>query len=202
MALKDIPYIFQPDDEEEVRIAVAQFFREIGFEADEMSFEDKFVIKLGHTSLELGVAPTKRCDKSKQRTRVAGRSDLLLAHNGQPLAIVETKAPNHVLTDDDAWQALSYARLLRSIAPFAIVTNGRETHVYDTFASELQKLAFPTDSLWYQKGQNILALSDEMKYQAAHKLIGINAQTLYLFCQKQVDIALEDLKGTIYDAKP
>lgn len=49
MALKDIPETFQPDYEEEVRVAVAQFFREIGFEADEMSFEDKFVIKLGHT---------------------------------------------------------------------------------------------------------------------------------------------------------
>jgi hypothetical protein len=58
MALKDIPQTFQPDDEEEVRVAVAQFFRELGFEPDEMSFEDKFVIKLGHGLSSLRSPPS------------------------------------------------------------------------------------------------------------------------------------------------
>jgi hypothetical protein len=167
-----------------------------------MSFEDKFVIKLGHNSLELGVAPKEKRKKLRQRGQLAGRSDLLLAHNGQPLAIVETKAPEHTLTDDDAWQALSYARLLLSMAPFAIVTNGKETQIYDTFASSLQRLEVPTTSLWYENGQQVLAVGDEVRYQAARKLIGINVHTLYLFCQRQVRIALEDLKGAIHEAKP
>ncbi len=58
MALKDIPQTFQPDDEEEVRVAVAQFFRELGFEPDEMSFEDKYVIKLGHRLSSLRSPPS------------------------------------------------------------------------------------------------------------------------------------------------
>ena len=45
MTLKDIPQTFQPDDDDEVRVAITQFFRGPGFELDEMSFEDKFVIK-------------------------------------------------------------------------------------------------------------------------------------------------------------
>ena len=48
MALTDVPSTFQPDNEEEVRMAIAHYFRELGFEATEMSFEDKFSIQLGH----------------------------------------------------------------------------------------------------------------------------------------------------------
>jgi len=39
VALTDTPSTFQPDDEEEVRIAIAHHFRELGFEATEMSLE-------------------------------------------------------------------------------------------------------------------------------------------------------------------
>jgi hypothetical protein len=202
VALAAIPQTFQPDVEEEVRVAVAHYFRELGFEANEMSFEDKFTIQLGHTSLDLGVAPKKTKRSQKQRTQVAGRSDLLLARNGRPLAIVETKAPDHILTEQDALQALSYARLLLDMAPYAIVTNGRETRVYDTFAHSLDILNVPTDSLWYQQGQQVLSIDDDLRSEAAQTIIGINADTLRLFCNDQVSIALEDLKGTTQERKP
>jgi hypothetical protein len=202
VALTDIPSTFQPDDEEEVRIAIALYFRELGFETTEMSFEDKFSIQLGHTSLELGVAPKRTRKNTRARTRVAGRSDLLLARHGQPLAIIETKAPDHALTEKDALQAISYARLLVDMAPYAIVTNGQETRVYDTFARSLDILAVPTESRWYQRGQQVLSLGDDLRDLAAQTLVGINAQTLLLFCQKQVSTALEDLKGTVYERKP
>jgi hypothetical protein len=202
LALADVPHAFHPDSEEEVRVAIAYYFRELGFEADEMSFEDRFSIQLGHTSLELGVTPKTTRRSSRRRTRVAGRSDLLLARYGQPLAIVETKAPDHPLTEQDALQALSYARLLLDMAPYAIVTNGRETRVYDTFARTLDVLEVPTNSHWYKNGQQVLSIGDDLRFQAARTLIGISAQTLGLFCQKQVSIALEDLKGSAYERKP
>lgn len=47
MALTGIPSNFDIDSEEEVRFAVATFFREIGFEPDEFSFEDHFSVELG-----------------------------------------------------------------------------------------------------------------------------------------------------------
>lgn len=158
-----------------------------------MSFEDKFSIQLAHASLELGVAPKRAHKSAKQRTRVAGRSDLLLARHGQPLAVIETKAPDHTLTEQDALQALSYARLLVDMAPYAIVTNGKETRVYDTFAHSLDVLAMPTESLWYKQGQQVLSIGDDLRFQAA--------QTLHLFCQKQASVALEGLKGTVYEVK-
>jgi hypothetical protein len=202
LALADVPQAFQPDSEEEVRVAIAHYFRELGFEADEMSFEDRFSIHLGHTSLELGVTPKTTRRSSKRSARIAGRSDLLLARGGQPLAIVETKAPDHPLTEQDALQALSYARLLLDMAPYAIVTNGGETRVYDTFARTLDVLEVPTNSLWYKNGQQVLSIGDDLRFQAARTLIGISAQTLRSLCQKQVSMALEDLKGSAHERKP
>lgn len=199
MALKDIPQAFTVDDEEEVRVAVARYFCELGFDADELSFEDQFSIQLGHTSLVLGQKPKRK--RTKLHTQVMGRSDLLLTRYGNPIAIVETKAPDHVLTEKDALQALSYARLLLDMAPYAIVTNGRETRVYDTFARTLDVLDTPTDSMWIKHGQQVLSIGEDLRSLAAHTLIGINAQTLHAFCQKQVDTALEDLKGSPQEAK-
>jgi hypothetical protein len=66
LALLGVPQTFHPDDEE-VRVAIAHFIRELGFEAGEMSFEDKCSIQLGHASLELWVAPKKARRSMKQR---------------------------------------------------------------------------------------------------------------------------------------
>lgn len=69
-----------------------------------MSFEDSFQIKLGHTSIIVNKYPRKK--------GVPARSDMLLVRNGKPLAIVETKAPNIKLSEEDRDQGLSYTRLL------------------------------------------------------------------------------------------
>jgi len=47
-----------------------------------------------------------------------------------------TKKPDHDLTAEDAQQAISYARLLREIAPYAILTNGESTKVFDVITAE------------------------------------------------------------------
>jgi len=123
VALTDVPSTFQSDNEEEVRVAIAQYFRELGFEATGMSFEDNFCIRLGHASLELGIAPKRTHLPTKQRTQIAGRSDLLLTRHRQPLAIVETKAPDHPLTEQDAFGAMSHPDRSQ-LAPSLINTQG------------------------------------------------------------------------------
>jgi hypothetical protein len=197
MALRDIPLEFNIDSEEDLRFAIARYFVELGFDLNELSFEDYFSIQLGHNTLVID----RDMEPQQNRVRVSGRSDLLLTRNGKSIAVVETKAPNHSLTDQDALQALSYARLLLEMAPYAIVTNGRDTQVFDTFATTLTPLENPTDSLWSNNGQRIPSVSDDFKYEAAQTLIGINPQTLRTFCQKQITFALEDLKGTPNEAK-
>lgn len=195
MTLKDIPQTFNADSEEDLRIAVVKYFQELGFELDEIKTETRFTIQIGHNTLVVegqGIS---------HRDQVTGRSDILLTRYGKPLAIVETKASGHALNEKDALQALSYARLLLEMAPFAIVTNGKETRVYDTFAKTLDALEAPTDSSWSKNAQKQPSIDEDLRFEAAQKLIGVNPQTLHYFCQKQVAQALEDIKGGPHEAK-
>ena len=201
MALKDIPTDFRLDSEEEVRFAIAKYFNELGFHLDELSFEDHFTIQLGRTrfTAENGYRKGKSDIK-----RAEGYSDLLLLREGQPLAIVEVKHFGHDLNDNDAWQAISYARLLRRrIAPYAIVTNGKDTKVYDPLADsdELIEISNPTEAMWDINGQSMPTIGEDLRYEAARKLVGLNAHTLHSFCKNQVNGNLEELEGTIYENK-
>lgn len=189
MGLKEIPLQFNLDSEEDVRNLVISFFSELGFDRDEISCEDYFTIQLGHRALDI------------DKKNIGGRSDILISRNGQPLAIVETKAPTHDLEDNDARQAISYARLLSAIAPFAIVTNGAETKVYDVLASKLTTLDSSHDSVWFQNGQQISILGDEIRYEATKILIGINSGVLGQFCERQVSAGLADLKSDVNQNK-
>ena len=189
MGLKEIPLQFSIDSEEDIRVMVISFFSELGFDKDEISCEDYFSIHLGHQAIDIS------------RKIVGGRSDILVSRNGQPLAIVETKAPAHNIEDDDARQAISYARLLSAIAPFAIVTNGGETKVYDVLASELTPIDNSHNSVWFRNGQQVSALGDEIRYEATKFLIGINADVLGQFCVQQVSLGLADLKSDLNQNK-
>lgn len=193
MSLKDIPQTFDPASEEDVRYAVACYFRELGFDEDQLRFETNFSITLGHNAIIV--------NRGRSATTSIGRSDLLLTYGDTNIAIVETKAPDHTLVSKDAEQAISYARLLRQIAPFAIVTNGTDIEVYDVFADQLKQLKDPEDSKWNQNGRSILAIGDDVKYDAARKLIGISSSTVQKFCESQVETNLLDLKGDHKDSR-
>jgi type I restriction enzyme M protein len=49
-----------------------------------------------------------------------------------PLIVCETKAPTEILSREAREQAISYARLLPSIAPLALLTNGAQVQVFHT----------------------------------------------------------------------
>ena len=160
MALKDLPTPFRTDSEEEVRFAVAKFFSDLGFTEQELSLEDHFHIRLGHTAF--------RIDGKDHKGRLIGRSDILISRHGKNLAIVETKGPDHKLTIQDAEQAVSYARLLRQIAPYAIVTNGIQTKVYDVI--QFVEIHTPTECIWHQNGQQYSVIGQQARDDAAKHL--------------------------------
>lgn len=182
---------FNPESEEDVRIAVAHFFLELGFELDEMKFEDSFTITLGTNTLVVNKG--ERC-----RDTITGRSDMLLTRFGQPLAIVETKRPDHKLVDADRDQAISYARLLKDIAPIAIVTNGEDIRLYDVYTTELLPDSIQQSSWQHDE---IPSITQDFRYQAAKTLIGVNLQTLMEFCAKQRERTLSDIRGSISEYK-
>lgn len=186
MAIKDIVFPFDPDSEEDVRVALALYFSDMGFTIEDMSFEDSFQIRIGHTKVDI----------PKQRIRSHGRSDILLMYGSQPLAIVEMKAPHIVLDEEDRDQALSYARLLHTIAPFSIVSNGRELRVYDTITTELIGSGSPPDSTWWRNGRKLKGITAENRRLASRTLLNISLEVLHEYCTLQTRKGMADLRSS------
>lgn len=63
----------------------------------------------------------------------AGRADVAVHIDEQPTLMVELKAPDVALTDDDVSQGISYARLHEPMIPILVVTNGSDTQIYSVF---------------------------------------------------------------------
>ena len=193
MALKHVPKLFNVDSENEVRFAVTSYFLELDFVESEISFEDYFSVRLGHRNMEISA--------TKKDGLLRGYSDILITRNGKNLAVIETKGPDKRLTEADAEQAISYARLLLQIAPFAIVTNGRETKVYDVFADELRELETPVESAWEKNGRQTSPIGEHLRFDAARRLIRFNPEAIIAFCKAQLENGLSHVRGTIEEGR-
>ena len=190
MSTKHIPDSLDLNSEEDLRILVSNYLKELGFDRNELSFEDYFCIRLGRS--EITVEPDEDFNNKQ-----GGRSDILVSRNGKPLAILELKNPDSNLTEDDAKQAISYARLLDQIAPFAILTNGHNTKVFDVIMPNLTEIEDPQESSWVKNNQKFMGITDELKYEASKILIGVNHDTLTNFCNTQIKNSMADLKSDI-----
>ena len=188
MGIKDIPFPFSPESEEDVRFSLAMFFIELGFEPEEMIFESSFQVQLGHTTIDK--------DKDFSRKTVSGRNDLLLSRNGLPLAMVELKAPNIELSEQDRDQGLSYARLLRNMPPYTIVTNGIEIRIYDTLTTDIIDSGDPSFSTWWKNGGTYQNLGRVDKEWASKTLLSLSRETFKQFSDNQVNLNLSNLIST------
>lgn len=56
----------------------------------------------------------------------------MIFHRERPLAVIELKREDLTLTHDDYEQAQSYANQLTPRPPLVVVTNGKDTRVYDS----------------------------------------------------------------------
>ncbi len=157
MTIEDSSRISNVHNEEDLRIAISKYFDEVGLSSNEIGFSKEFTIQVGRTKFVAG------------RGKAPTRYDLLVTWRGKPLAIVETKAPERLLTDSDRDQALSYARLLPEMAPYAIITNGSIIRVYDAVTST--QLETPTQSVWFRSGQQFLSINKDVRFEAFRALI-------------------------------
>lgn len=60
-------------------------------------------------------------------------ADIVIFAQGSPVIVVDSKNPRSYLTENDREQVISYARLLESIAPYSILSNGHTWEVYNSF---------------------------------------------------------------------
>jgi len=175
-------------NEEEIKIKyVLPWLVQTGVDLQELQFERTFSIRVGRQTIPVAGSPT--------RDNAGARLDILVSHGDKNLLIVETKADHLSLTDDDRDQAISYARLVHPIAPYAVVTNGSEYLLYDSLTkkriepSEIRIRGFE------------LALPEKDVAEAHTLFLTLNRTNLYLFCQSQVAGELRLVKGTVTEAR-
>ena len=163
---------------------VVPFFRDLGFDISEIEYETSFTIRFGRQTILV----------NGQKDRASGRLDILFKRGNENLFVVETKPQIHTLSEQDKRQAISYARLLEQNAPFAVVTNGISTKVYDVITGEDLSDKSLTDSN-YVKKEYTISLDPELRYRALRNFIGMSFDNLKVFCKNQLDLNMKNLKA-------
>lgn len=175
-------------NEEEIKVKyVLPWIAQTGVDLQELQLERTFSVRIGRQTIPVGGLPAS--------DSASARLDILVRRGDKNLFIVETKAAHISLTDDDRDQAISYARLVHPIAPYAVVTNGSEYRLYDSLTksriepSEIRIRGFEA------------ALPDGDIAEAQRIFLGLNPANLSIFCRSQVAGEFRVVKGTVSEAR-
>jgi len=169
--------------EEEVKNnIVLPWLRRLGVNKEETQFEHSFTLKVGLHEVKKGTG-------GHSKSHVGARLDTLVRRNGQNLLIVEFKAGGIELDDADRDQAISYARLLPQIAPYALVTNGRDFRLYNVVTRQR------CESMELRSGYHI-ALPDDAIAEAQTLFLNLSPGNLITFCAEQVASHIKPLSGS------
>lgn len=189
MESKEIAILSEEDAKVKV---VIPLLKSLGFHEEDLEFEGSFYIRLGKNTLRVGK------DISWSRQGVGGRYDILVRWQGQNLCIVETKGVGQKLNDDDRDQAISYARLTDPICPFALVTNGLTTKIYDVITREEvhDRLELTRGTQAFKVG---LDEESKLRHEALMHFIGLSVENLEAFSALQIKHNMERLQGSVED---
>ncbi|MFP7225239.1 type I restriction enzyme HsdR N-terminal domain-containing protein [Priestia filamentosa] len=164
---------------------IIPLLEKLGLKKD-LSFEESFSFKLGRKSIKVG---------NKELNRVGGRYDILVRYQGDNLCIIEAKSSDIPLSDNDRDQAISYARLVHPMCPIAIVSNGIDTKIYNTYTKEpLDDLEIVHQGLLVRVG---IDQESKLISEALMHFIGFSTDNMKSFCKLQRGNRLESLIGDI-----
>ena len=171
-------------NEEEIRSKILMpYVNDLGFEISDISLEKSFKIRLG-----------------RKEEVIRGRSDILCKRQDQNLFIIEVKKDKHKITDKDVDQGISYSKaLVGNIAPFTIITNGKDCRIYDTITRSLLNGKRISDQSDFWKNGCTLSMDEDLKirYEALTNFISLSGSNLKEFCQHQVEQRLDLISGDI-----
>lgn len=168
--------------EDDIRTKVVyEWLKSCGISDSELAVEFSITLRLG-----------------KGTRTMLSRSDVLVKNPSGNLLIVEVKQPRHHLCLADKLQGLAYARSLADggIAPFTIITNGKETEIYDSVTGELiSGQSIPSDHPYIINGFKVTGDALTTRAEALDYLISLNDENLIAFCKGQVSEKMELLKS-------
>lgn len=157
-------------NEEEVKNKIIiPFLNSIGFDSEQLSFEESFNLCLGKRLLP------------KEDISFNGRLDILVKFNNNPFMLFELKRSDKKLDEKDLKQALSYSKLIEGIVPYTVLTNGVEFKIYNTFTEEeidetneldinIKKSMEESLRYRFEALKNIICFSEENLYKVLSKI--------------------------------
>lgn len=175
-------------NEEEVKTKIVlPYLQRLGLQPGELSFEASFSLQIGTNKVVVN-------GRDSTRGVVGGRLDTLIKRGATNLLILELKETGHALTDDDRDQAISYARLVHPIAPYAVLTNGTTWRIFDTITkTELKPEEIAIKDVYR------LTLPETDRDDALGFFLGHSVENLLQFCRSQVNEQLKPLVGSPQD---
>lgn len=180
-----------------------------GFSLAELSLEFCFRIRLGKSIVKVQGGETSRdvtdtSPRSAKYSTYVSRADVLVRNQeGNNLLIVEVKAPHEVLDDAARDQAISYARSLveGNIAPYAVLTNGHSTRIFDSISRD--EILEHDPKLSIACANRSLRISPDdlsLRAEAVETLISFSATNLVAFCEAQTRFRMKPLLGEDIDS--
>lgn len=112
----------RPEAELESRLTTALITAFPNIPREQLSEQRYFTVRLGRETHDFD---------SAEQWKKSGRADVIIFHDGRPLAVIELKREDLALTVTDYEQAQSYANQLTPRPPLVVVTNGSDTRIYD-----------------------------------------------------------------------
>ena len=160
---------------------VGEWLRGHGFGPADVDLEFSFEIRWGRATGLVGEGPPS---VSRPRADCVVRTT-----DGLNLMVIEVKAPNVPLGGEAREQGISYARLLREggIAPFVVLTNGKDAAIYDTVTEErLDGHWIPLDHPAVTAGYRVSVDDLALRAEALEALVSLTPENLTRFCANQV----------------
>jgi hypothetical protein len=173
--------------EEEVKARVVlPWLQQLGLDPAELRLETSFRLNVGRHRLITG--------PSWKTGTIGARLDFHVIRGTKSLFIIEVKRDGLLLSEHDRDQAISYARLVHPIAPYAVVTNGQDWQLYDTVTKD--QLEPGAVSI---RGYDAAVLPDDARNEALEFFLGYSAENLLRFCHAQVKEQMKPLRGSPTD---
>ncbi len=170
--------------EEEIKVKyILPFLEALGLDHQNITLERSFKIKLGRYTHE------NKWEVIEKRPRY----DILVNVNGTNLFILEIKEEEHDISAEDISQAVCYASLVKPQAPYAIVTNGKTTRIFDSI-DESELTSDKLSESKFVKNNYKIDINSEIRSRALSKLITLNYENLEIFCNLQNNETLKKLE--------
>jgi hypothetical protein len=176
-------------NEENVKIKIVlPFLRSLGFTEDDLEFEESFSIKAGRN--------TYLIDNTKETNSLNPRLDILVKNKteNKNLFILEIKSDQNPIGHEDIDQAISYSRLVHPIAPFSLITNGKEIKIFDTISKKEITDNFGDIKLTSDNYE--IKLDVDSYYDALANFLSYSENNLRNFIQHEYQLNTKNIRGS------